>query len=36
VEDIEKLNNDGIDGVIIGKALYEGNIKPKHLREYVC
>ena len=34
--DIEKLNNDGIDAVIIGKALYEGNIKPEDLKDYLC
>jgi phosphoribosylformimino-5-aminoimidazole carboxamide ribotide isomerase len=36
IDDVEQLNNDGIDAVIIGKALYEGNIKPEDLKAYLC
>jgi phosphoribosylformimino-5-aminoimidazole carboxamide ribotide isomerase len=36
IEDIEKLNNDGIDGVIIGKALYENKIHLNDLKLYLC
>lgn len=36
LDDVEKLNSDGIDAVIIGKALYEGNIKPEDLKAYLC
>jgi phosphoribosylformimino-5-aminoimidazole carboxamide ribotide isomerase len=35
VSDIELLDNIGCDGIIIGKAFYEGKIKPGELRRYV-
>ncbi|MBD3226018.1 MAG: 1-(5-phosphoribosyl)-5-[(5-phosphoribosylamino)methylideneamino]imidazole-4-carboxamide isomerase, partial [Caldithrix sp.] len=34
--DIYALNEMNIDGVIIGKALYEGNIHLNHLKEFLC
>lgn len=36
IEDIEKLNQLNIDGVIIGKALYEGNIRLEELKVFLC
>ena len=36
IGDVQKLNEDGIDAVIIGKALYEGKIEPKDLQAYLC
>lgn len=35
-DDIEKLNNKNIYGVIIGKALYEKRIELKQLEKYLC
>ncbi len=35
-QDIHTLNDAGIDGVIIGKALYEGKIKLKELEKFLC
>ncbi len=35
IKDIEQLDQIGCDGVIIGKAFYEGLINPKDLRNYV-
>jgi phosphoribosylformimino-5-aminoimidazole carboxamide ribotide isomerase len=35
VEDIEKLNNMGIYGAIIGKAFYEGKIKLEDLKRFL-
>jgi len=35
MEDIELLDKEGIDGVIIGKAIYEGNIALKTLESYI-
>ncbi len=35
MEEIESLNNEGIYGVIIGKALYEGNITLTELKEFI-
>lgn len=36
IDDIEKLQQSGIDGVIIGKALYEGRIQLTDLKAYLC
>jgi phosphoribosylformimino-5-aminoimidazole carboxamide ribotide isomerase len=36
VEDIHRLNDLGIDGVIIGKALYEGTITLEALQPFLC
>lgn len=36
IGDIEKLNQLNIDGVIIGKALYEGNIRLEELKVFLC
>ena len=36
IGDVDKLNDAGIDGVIIGKAFYEGRIKPEELKAYLC
>jgi len=33
---IEKLNEMGIDGVIIGKAIYENRIKLEDLKDFLC
>jgi phosphoribosylformimino-5-aminoimidazole carboxamide ribotide isomerase len=35
MEDIELLDDEGIDGVIIGKAIYEGKIALKTLENYI-
>jgi phosphoribosylformimino-5-aminoimidazole carboxamide ribotide isomerase len=35
VKDIEQLDQDGIDGVVVGKAIYEGRIPLKELEKYV-
>jgi phosphoribosylformimino-5-aminoimidazole carboxamide ribotide isomerase len=35
MEEIESLNNERIYGVIIGKALYEGNITLTELKEFI-
>lgn len=34
IEDIEKLEKEGIYGVIVGKAIYEGKIKLEDLRKF--
>ncbi|MDZ7821669.1 MAG: HisA/HisF-related TIM barrel protein [Candidatus Marinimicrobia bacterium] len=34
VEDIRRLETLNIDGVIVGKALYEGRIRLQQLREF--
>jgi phosphoribosylformimino-5-aminoimidazole carboxamide ribotide isomerase len=36
MDDIEKLNDLKLDGVIIGKAIYEGKITLKDLEVYLC
>jgi len=36
IEDINKLNKSKIDGVIIGKAIYEGRIKLNELKRFIC
>ena len=36
MDDIRKLNEMNIEGVIIGKALYENKIKPEELKEFLC
>lgn len=35
VDDIKKLNDAGIDAVVVGKALLEGHIKPEELSQYL-
>lgn len=35
VDEIEKLNTNGLYGVIIGKAIYEGRIRLKELEKYL-
>lgn len=36
IEDVNELNRRKIDGVIIGKALYEGKITLKQLESFLC
>jgi len=36
IADVEKLNEMKIDGVIIGKAIYEGKIKLDELKRFLC
>jgi len=36
ISDIEELNEMNIDGVIIGKAIYEGRIKLNELKRFLC
>ena len=36
IDDIYQLQDDGIDGVIIGKALYEGRLKLSELKGFLC
>ncbi len=36
IEDIEKLEERKIDGVIIGKAIYEGRIQLEQLKKFIC
>ncbi len=36
LKDVEKLNEMGIDGVIIGKAIYEKRIELKDLKDFLC
>ena len=36
IEDVERLNEKNIDGVIIGKAIYEGKIKLEQLKKFLC
>ncbi|MBN2601410.1 MAG: 1-(5-phosphoribosyl)-5-[(5-phosphoribosylamino)methylideneamino]imidazole-4-carboxamide isomerase [Candidatus Marinimicrobia bacterium] len=35
-DDVFRLNDDGIDAVIIGKALYEGRIRLADLKGFLC
>ncbi len=35
MEDVELLDEAGIDGVIVGKAIYEGKISLKTLETYI-
>ncbi len=35
IEEIQELNNYGIYGVIIGKAIYEGNISLENLKKFI-
>jgi phosphoribosylformimino-5-aminoimidazole carboxamide ribotide isomerase len=35
VQEIRKLNESGVSGAIIGKALYEGKIKLEELKEFI-
>ena len=36
IEDVDKLNEQNIEGVIIGKAIYEGRIKLDELKRFLC
>lgn len=36
ISDVDKLNEMKIDGVIIGKAIYEGRIKLDELKRFLC
>ena len=36
ISDVEKLNEMKIDGVIIGKAIYEGKIQLNELKRFLC
>ena len=36
IADVEKLNEQKIEGVIIGKAIYEGRIKLNELKRFLC
>ncbi len=36
IADVQRLNESGIDSVIIGKAIYEGRIKLEELKPYLC
>jgi len=36
IDDVFRLNDDGIDAVIIGKALYEGRIQLSDLKGFLC
>ncbi|MCP9768250.1 1-(5-phosphoribosyl)-5-[(5-phosphoribosylamino)methylideneamino]imidazole-4-carboxamide isomerase [Lacihabitans sp. LS3-19] len=36
MSDIEQLNEEGIFGVIVGKAIYEGKIDLKDLQKFLC
>jgi len=36
IKDIEKLAEQGIYGVIVGKAFYEGHITLKELKNFAC
>jgi phosphoribosylformimino-5-aminoimidazole carboxamide ribotide isomerase len=35
VEELDKLNESGLSGAIIGKALYEGKIKLEDLKKFL-
>jgi phosphoribosylformimino-5-aminoimidazole carboxamide ribotide isomerase len=35
MQDIQRLNEAGIDGVIVGKAIYEGRIRLDEIREFM-
>jgi phosphoribosylformimino-5-aminoimidazole carboxamide ribotide isomerase len=36
INEIDNLNQIGVNGVIIGKALYEGQIELRQLKDYLC
>lgn len=36
IDDVDKLNTQNIEGVIIGKAIYEGKIKLDELKRFLC
>ncbi|MEY3412656.1 MAG: hypothetical protein RIQ70_1344 [Bacteroidota bacterium] len=36
MKDLEKLNDQGVFGVIVGKAIYEGKIGLKELEKFIC
>ncbi len=36
IDEIESLDRIGVNGVIIGKALYEGKIELSQLKDYLC
>ena len=36
IEDVDMLNKQNIEGVIIGKAIYEGRIQLKELKRFLC
>ncbi len=36
IADVDKLNEQNIEGVIIGKAIYEGRIKLDELKRFLC
>lgn len=36
IDEIESLDQIGVNGVIIGKALYEGQIELSQLKDYLC
>ena len=36
IEDVDKLNEQNIEGVIIGKAIYEGRIVLDELKRFLC
>lgn len=36
MSDIEQLNEEGVFGVIVGKAIYEGKIRLKDLEKFLC
>jgi phosphoribosylformimino-5-aminoimidazole carboxamide ribotide isomerase len=36
IGDVEQLNDEGIDAVIIGKAIYEGHIQLQELKGFLC
>ena len=36
IEDVDQLNNENIDSVIIGKAIYEERIKLDELKRFLC
>ena len=36
IEDVDQLNNENIDSVIIGKAIYEERIKLNELKRFLC
>jgi phosphoribosylformimino-5-aminoimidazole carboxamide ribotide isomerase len=36
ISEIENLDQIGVNGVIIGKALYEGLIEIEDLKDYLC
>ena len=36
IDDVDKLNKLNINGVIIGKAIYEGKIKLNELKSFLC